>query len=119
MVILKQPDEIVKARAGNRIVAEALSLLCEKIRPGITTRELDRIAEGVAEKRGAKPAFKGYRGYPYALCTSVNEEVVHGMPSERILQDGDIVGLDFGITTRGFTGMRRARYPSDGPAMKR
>jgi len=104
MVILKQPDEIVKARAGNRIVAEALSLLCEKIRPGITTRELDRIAEGVAEKRGAKPAFKGYRGYPYALCTSVNEEVVHGMPSERILQDGDIVGLDFGIYYQGFYG---------------
>ncbi|MBP7340688.1 MAG: type I methionyl aminopeptidase [Smithellaceae bacterium] len=104
MVILKQPEEIVQAKAGNRIVAEALSTLREKVKPGITTRELDRIAEGVAERRGAKPAFKGYRGYPYALCTSVNEEVVHGMPSERVLQDGDIVGLDFGIYYQGFYG---------------
>ncbi|MRS05085.1 M24 family metallopeptidase, partial [bacterium] len=78
MVILKQPDEIVKARASNRIVAEVLSVLREKVRPGVTSQELDKIAEAVAEKRGAKPAFKGYRGYPYSLCASVNEEVVHG-----------------------------------------
>jgi len=97
MVILKQPDEIDKARVSNRIVAEALSVLREKVRPGVTTRELDKIAEGVAEKRGAKPAFKGYRGYPYSLCTSVNEEVVHGMPSNRVLVEGDIIGLDFGV----------------------
>src|SRR5674476_1501576 len=97
MVILKQPDEIDKARASNRIVAEVLSVLREKVKPGVTTRELDKIAEGVAEKRGAKPAFKGYRGYPFSLCTSVNEEVVHGMPSSRILNEGDIVGLDFGV----------------------
>jgi len=104
MVILKQPDEIDKARASNRIVAEVLSVLREKVKPGVTTRELDKIAEGVTEKRGAKPAFKGYRGYPFSLCTSVNEEVVHGMPSNRILVEGDIIGLDFGIYHQGLYG---------------
>lgn len=104
MVILKQPDEIAKARASNRIVAEVLSVLREKVKPGVTTRELDRIAESVTDKRGAKPAFKGYRGYPYSLCTSVNEEVVHGMPSNRVLVDGDIVGLDFGVCYQGLYG---------------
>jgi len=104
MVILKQPDEIAKARASNRIVAEVLSVLREKVKPGVTTRELDRIAESVTEKRGAKPAFKGYRGYPYSLCTSVNEEVVHGMPSNRVLVDGDIIGIDFGVCYQGLYG---------------
>ena len=104
MVILKQPDEIDKARASNRIVSEVLNILREKVKPGVTTRELDKMAEGVAEKRGAKPAFKGYRGYPFSLCTSVNDEVVHGMPSNRILVEGDIVGLDFGIYHQGLYG---------------
>ena len=104
MVILKQPDEIAKARASNRIVAEVLSVLREKVKPGVTTRDLDKIAEGVTEKRGAKPAFKGYRGYPFSLCTSVNDEVVHGMPSNRILVEGDIIGLDFGIYHQGLYG---------------
>jgi methionyl aminopeptidase len=104
MVILKQLDEIDKARASNRIVAEVLSVLREKVKPGVTTRELDKIAEGVTEKRGARPAFKGYRGYPYSLCTSVNEEVVHGMPSNRILVEGDIIGLDFGVCYQGLYG---------------
>ncbi len=104
MVLLKQPDEIAKARAANRIVADVLSVLREKIKPGVTTRELDRIAESLTEKRGAKPAFKGYRGYPFSLCTSVNEEVVHGMPSNRILVEGDIIGLDFGVYYQGLYG---------------
>ncbi len=104
MVILKQPDEIVKARASNQIVAEALSVLKEKVKPGITTRELDKIAEAVVAKRGGKPAFKGYRGYPFSLCTSVNEEVVHGMPSNRVLIEGDIIGIDFGVYYQGFYG---------------
>jgi len=104
MVILKQPDEIDKARASNRIVAEVLNVLREKVKPGVTTRELDKIAEGVTEKRGARPAFKGYRGYPYSLCASVNEEVVHGMPSNRVLVEGDIVGLDFGVCYQGLYG---------------
>jgi methionyl aminopeptidase len=104
MVILKLPEEIEKARASNRIVAEVLSKLREKVKPGVTTKELDKFAEEIAEKRGAKPAFKGYRGYPYALCTSINQEVVHGMPSSRSLNDGDIIGLDFGVCYKGFFG---------------
>ncbi|PKN17507.1 MAG: type I methionyl aminopeptidase [Deltaproteobacteria bacterium HGW-Deltaproteobacteria-6] len=104
MVILKQPDEIAKARASNRIVAEVLSVLREKVKPGVTTRELDRIAEDVTVKRGAKPAFKGYRGYSYSLCASVNEEVVHGMPSDRVLVEGDIIGLDYGVCYQGLYG---------------
>lgn len=104
MVILKQADEIDKARASNRIVAEVLSVLREKVKPGVTTRDLDKIAECVTEKRGAKPAFKGYRGYPFSLCSSVNEEVVHGMPSNRVLVEGDIIGLDFGVYYQGLYG---------------
>jgi methionyl aminopeptidase len=104
MVILKLPEEIEKARASNRIVAEVLDKLREKVKPGATTRELDKFAEEIAEKRGAKPAFKGYRGYPYSLCASINEEVVHGMPSTRALSEGDIIGLDFGVLYKGFYG---------------
>jgi methionyl aminopeptidase len=104
MLILKLPEEIEIARASNQIVAEVLSKLRDKVKPGVTTRELDKFAEEIAEKRGAKPAFKGYRGYPYSLCTSINEEVVHGMPSARILKEGDIVGLDFGVYYNGFFG---------------
>jgi methionyl aminopeptidase len=104
MVILKLPDEIEKVRASNRIVAEVLSKLREKVKPGVRTRDLDKFAEEIAEKRGAKPAFKGYHGYPYALCISINEVVVHGMPSDRVLEEGDIVGLDFGVYYQGFFG---------------
>ena len=104
MVILKLPEEIEKARASNRIVAEVLSKLREKVKPGVRTRDLDKLAEEITEKRGAKPAFKGYRGFPYALCVSVNEVVVHGMPSDRMLLEGDIVGLDFGVFYQGFYG---------------
>lgn len=103
-IILRLPDEIEKARASNRIVAEVLSRLRERIKPGIKTKDLDKFAEEIAEKRGAKPAFKGYRGYPNSLCISINEEVVHGMPSKRVLQEGDIVSLDFGIYYQGFYG---------------
>ena len=104
MVILKKPDEIERAGASNRIVAEVLSVLRQKVKPGVTTRELDKIAEGVTEKRGAKPAFKGYRGYPFSLCASINEEVVHGMPSNRVLEEGDIIGLDYGVCYQGLYG---------------
>jgi methionyl aminopeptidase len=104
MVILKLPDEIEKARTSNRIVAEVLNRLREKVKPGVRTKELDKLAAEIAEKRGAKPAFKGYNGYPFALCVSVNEVVVHGMPSDRILEEGDIIGLDFGVYYQGFFG---------------
>jgi len=104
MVILKQPAEIDKIRASNRIVAEVLAVLQEKVKAGITTLELDRIAEEMTLRRGAKPAFKGYRGYPFSLCASVNEEIIHGLPSKRVLADGDIVGLDFGVYCKGYYG---------------
>lgn len=104
MVILKLSEEIEKARASNRIVAEVLSRLREKVKPGVKTKDLDKFAEEIAEKRGAKPAFKGYHGYPHSLCISINEVVVHGMPSERTLVEGDIVGLDFGVYFQGFYG---------------
>lgn len=111
MVVLKHADEIEKARASNRIVAEVLSVLREKVKPGLTTMELDKIAESITEKRGAKPAFKGYRGYPFSLCTSVNEEVVHGMPSNRVLMEGDIIGLDFGVYYQGVYGDSAVTLP--------
>ncbi len=104
MVILKSPDEIEKLRSSNLIVAEILQELRDKVRPGVTTRDLDDLCEQLSRKRRVKPAFKGYRGYPFALCTSVNDEVVHGMPSERPLVAGDIVSLDFGVVYQGYYG---------------
>ena len=104
MVILRQPEEIAKIRASNIIVAEILRELRERVEPGIATLELDRYSEELTRKKGAKPAFKGYRGYPFALCISVNNEVVHGMPSQRILVEGDIVSLDFGVSYKGYYG---------------
>ena len=118
MVILKLPDEIERARASNRIVAEVLSRLREKVKPGVKTKDLGKFAEEVAEKRGAKPAFKGYRGYPHSLCISINEVVVHGMPSERLLEEGDIVGLDFGIYYKGFFGDATITLPVGKVAQK-
>lgn len=92
-------------RQAGRIVAETLALLQQKIRPGITTAELDAAAESAAGRRGAIPSFKGYRGYPASLCVSINEEVVHGIPSpHRVLQEGDIVSLDYGVIYNGYHG---------------
>ncbi len=104
MIILKRPEEIEKIRKSNIIVWEILRELKEKVSPGITTLELNRYSEELAKKKGATPAFKGYRGYPFALCTSVNSEVVHGMPSSRVLKPGDIVSLDFGARYQGYYG---------------
>jgi len=104
MVILKLPEEIEKLRTSNLIVAEILKELRERIRPGVTTRELNSLSEELSRKRKVRPAFKGYRGYPFALCTSVNGEVVHGMPSDRPLVAGDILSLDFGVEYKGYFG---------------
>jgi methionyl aminopeptidase len=111
MVILKSRQEIEKMRKSNAIVAAILEELGKKIRPGVKTIELDRLSEELALKKGARPAFKGYRGYPYSLCTSVNSEVVHGMPSERELKEGDIVSLDFGILNDGYYGDAAVTVP--------
>ncbi len=105
MIVLKSRKEIEKIRKACQIVAEILLRLKEEISPGITTWDLNRLSEELARKRKAKPAFKGYRGYPFALCTSINEEIVHGMPSKkRVLQEGDIISLDFGVVINGFYG---------------
>jgi len=104
MIVYKSKAEIEMMKKSNQIVARILSELKEMVRPGIETRELDVYAESRARELGAIPAFKGYRGYPASLCVSVNEEVVHGIPSARRLNDGDIVSLDFGAVYQGFYG---------------
>ena len=104
MVILKSRDEIEKIRSACRIVASVLSELQAQVKPGRTTAELDRFAEKMILKLEAKPAFKGYRGFPATLCASVNNEVVHGIPSQRVLREGDIIGLDLGAIVDGYYG---------------
>ncbi len=105
---LKSRQDLETMRRAGQIVAEVLARLAEEVRPGVTTIELDRIAEELTRKRGAIPAFKGYRVgdrvFPASLCVSINEEVVHGIPSNRALQEGDIVGLDFGVVVEGYYG---------------
>jgi methionyl aminopeptidase len=104
VIILKSPLEIERMRRAGRFVAEILQVLRENVRPGVTTKSLNELAECEAGKRQAKPAFKGYSGYPYSLCCSPNCGVVHGMPSENELQEGDILSLDFGLVVDGFYG---------------
>ncbi len=105
MIILRSPAEIEKIKSACRIVAEILQRLTEHVQPGVTTWDLNAISEDLAEKKHAKPAFKGYHGYPYALCTSVNEQVVHGMPSKhRKLKEGDLISMDFGVVVDGYYG---------------
>ena len=104
MILLKSLQEIAKMEVANRIVAEILEGVKEKVQPGIETRELDELAEEMCRQRRVKPAFKGYRGYPRSICVSVNEEVVHGIPGPRRLKAGDVVSLDFGVKYEGFFG---------------
>ena len=104
MIILKTPDEVAVMAKASRVVAEALAVLKSAVKPGVTTDELDRLAESEIRSRGAIPAFKGYRNYPKTLCASVNEQVVHGIPSKRVLKEGDIIGLDLGAIVGGFYG---------------
>jgi methionyl aminopeptidase len=104
IIVLKSPAEIEKMRKSNRIVAEVLAAIKDVVRSGIATIELERLCEEELKKRKVRPAFKGYRGYPYCLCTSVNEEVVHGMPSNRVLREGDIISVDVGVECDGYYG---------------
>ncbi len=91
-------------RESNAIVAEILNHLSGVVAPGVTTLELDKKSEELCRARSAKPAFKGYRGYPYSLCASVNEQIVHGFPNNRPLREGDILSLDFGVLYKGYYG---------------
>jgi len=105
MINLKSPREIERMKGASRIVAEILLELRQIVRDGMTTAEIDRLAEDMTRKRNAVPAFKGYRGFPASICISINEEVVHGIPStKRTLKNGDVVGLDFGVVYDGFFG---------------
>jgi methionyl aminopeptidase len=94
-----------------RIVAQILNQVAELVKPGVTTLELDSLAEKLTHRYKARPAFKGYSGYPYCLCCSVNEQVVHGMPGERVLREGDIISIDFGVIHSGFYGDAAVTLP--------
>ncbi len=103
-IIIKSEREIAIMRQAGRIVATVLDILVRQLRPGMKTKELDVIAAREMERLGAKPSFKGYRGFPANLCVSVNDEIVHGIPGERVLRQGDIVSLDLGAIFMGFQG---------------
>lgn len=100
----KTDAEIEKMRRAGRLVARALELVQEEAEVGVTTGHLDRIVEGFFREHGATPAFKGYRGYPATICTSINEQVVHGIPGERKLKDGDLLSVDVGAFLEGYAG---------------
>ena len=104
-VVLKSSEEIEKMRRAGRVVREVLELVRSHVKPGATTHDLERVAEAHIAALGAKPAFKGYHGFPCVLCTSVNSEVVHGIPSrKRVLKEGDIVSVDCGAVVDGYFG---------------
>lgn len=104
MIVCKSPAEIERMRAANQLVARILDELSAMVAPGVSTADLDAAAESKVRAAGAEPAFKGYRGYPATLCASVNEQVVHGIPSKTLLNVGDIVSLDMGVKLNGFYG---------------
>jgi len=103
-IIIKTNEEIAAMRQAGRIVATILEILSKRIKPRMETRELDVIAANELKRLGAKPSFKGYRGFPANLCVSINDEIVHGIPGKRVLREGDIVSLDFGAIFMGFHG---------------
>jgi len=104
MIILKTPEELELISRASQIVVECQKVLIRELKPGMTTLELDALTETCIRDLGGIPAFKGYRNYPMSLCASINEEVVHGIPSRRVLKDGDIIGLDVGAIVGGFYG---------------
>lgn len=111
MIVYRSQAEIERMRAANQLVAEILAALEAAVAPGVSTADLDALAEKLTRDAGALPAFKGYRGYPSTLCASVNEQVVHGIPSARPLGDGDIVSLDIGVKLQGYFGDSAVTVP--------
>lgn len=111
MITIKSQREIKLMRTAGRVVAEVLALLQEAVRPGITTAELDKMAEKYIRRANCKPAFLGYHGYPATICASINEEVVHGIPSLRKLQEGDIVSIDVGAVYQGYYSDAAMTFP--------
>ena len=111
MIIGKSKREIEKMRAAGRLVAQVREELRRMVRPGVTTLELDRAAEKMIRDAGALPTFKGYHGFPFSICASVNEQVVHGFPSDYVLEEGDIFSLDCGVTLAGYVGDTATTVP--------
>jgi methionyl aminopeptidase len=103
-IIIKSDKEIAVMREAGKITAEILQIVGERAKPGITTMELNEISEKELRKRGAVSSFNGYRGFPANLCASINDEIVHGIPGDRVLKEGDIISLDFGVIYKGFQG---------------
>jgi methionyl aminopeptidase len=103
-IVIKSEKEIAIMRRACQVVSGVLSLLSQQVKPGMKTRELDIIAEKELKAQGAESSFKGYRGFPATLCVSVNNEIVHGIPGDKVLKEGDIVSLDFGAVCNGFHG---------------
>lgn len=110
-VFIKNEHEIQRLREANRMVANILDAVGELLAPGLKTRKIDELARDMCAQYKVKPAFLGYCGYPYAICTSVNEQVVHGFPSDRSLEDGDIISVDMGVEFEGFVGDAARTYP--------
>lgn len=108
---IKSEQEIAVMRQAGKIVADILRILTKQMKPGMNTKELDNIAMRELKKAGAESSFKGYRGYPATICVSVNDEIVHGIPGERVLKEGDIVSLDFGAVYHGFHGDAAVTVP--------
>jgi methionyl aminopeptidase len=104
MITIKSKEEVELMRKAGRLVAQTLDLVCGAIKPGMTTRELDKMAEDFIRSNGGEPAFKGYMDYPATLCVSVNDEVVHGIPGDRVLEAGQIVSIDVGVKINGWYG---------------
>jgi methionyl aminopeptidase len=111
MIIGKSRKELEKMRAAGRLVGQVREHLRSMVRPGITTLEIDRVAEKIIRDAGALPTFKGYNGFPYSICASVNEQIVHGFPSNYALKEGDIFSIDCGVTLEGFVGDTAATVP--------
>ena len=111
MIVCKSPAEIEKMRAASALVADVLAELSVMVAPGVSTFDLDVEAERLVRAAGAEPAFKGYRGYPCTLCASINDEVIHGIPSKRPLVEGDILSLDMGVKQHGFFGDSAVTVP--------
>jgi len=102
MIILKSTEEIEKMRRSGQITARLSQKLTEKVKPGVTTKELDRVASTLIKTHKARPAFLGFRGFPASICTSVNNQIVHGIPGSYRLREGDIISLDFGVIHQGY-----------------
>jgi methionyl aminopeptidase len=104
VISIKNQQEISAMRRAGKVVAEILQVLKNNVKPGTATRELNNIAEQELAHRGAQSSFKGYRGFPASICISINDEIVHGIPGERVIRDGDVVSLDFGAIVDGYHG---------------